>query len=209
MTDTASLFARCPMLRACEADLQAALELLVGCYSAGGKLLVCGNGGSAADCEHIVGELMKGFQLPRPISKEDARKLSAAGQLGDQIAARLQGALPAISLVSQTSIVSAVANDTSDEMVFAQQVYGYGRPGDVLLAISTSGNSRNVIAAAVTAKAFGLGTLALTGRAGGRLAAMTDLAIRVPADSVIEIQELHLPTYHWLCVQVEAAFFSR
>ena len=195
-------------MRECEADLNSALRILIAAFEAGNKLLVCGNGGSAADSEHIVAELMKGFLKPRRISDADAGQLkSKAGALGSEIAGKLQGALPAVSLVSQTSLISAVANDTSADMVFAQQVYGLGKPGDVLLAITTSGNSRNVINAVAVAKTFGLKTIALTGRSGGAVAPMADVAIRVPADRVAEIQELHLPVYHWLCIATEEKFW--
>ncbi len=204
-----TLFEKYPSLRECEADLSSALRILITAFETGNKLLVCGNGGSAADAEHIVAELMKGFLKPRRISKSDSASLEKnAGALGAEIADKLQSALPAISLVSQTSLISAVANDTSAEMVFAQQVYGLGQPGDVLLAITTSGNSRNVINAVAVAKTFGLKSIALTGRSGGAVAPMADVAIRVPADRVADIQELHLPVYHWLCIATEDKFFA-
>ena len=201
-----SLFDRYPTLRACERDLRAAFDLLATAYRNGNKLLVCGNGGSAADSEHIVGELMKGFLKRRPISEADAAKLEAVAG-GKEIAGRLQGTLAAISLPSQTSLLTAVANDGDYDLTFAQQVYGLGRAGDVLLAISTSGNSANVNNAAIVAKAFGLKSIALTGKSGGALAPLVDLAIKVPSDNVAEIQELHLPVYHWLSTELEAAFF--
>ena len=206
----ARLFERYPILAPCEPDLTTALAILTNAYENGHKLLVCGNGGSAADSEHIVGELMKGFLQPRRISAADTARLTkAAGELGRSIAAKLQTALPAISLVSQTSLISAITNDTSGEMVFAQQVYGLGQPGDVLLGITTSGNSANIIQAVVVAKTFGLKTIILTGRAGGTVAPMADTAIRVPAESVLEIQELHLPVYHWLSIELEERFFGQ
>ena len=205
-TGLSSLFDRYPLLRQCENELRAAFDLLADAYRAGNKLLVCGNGGSAADSEHIVAELMKGFLKRRPISAEHAAKLEAAG--GKEIASRLQGTLAAISLPSQMSLITATANDGDFEMVFAQQVYGLGRPGDVLLAISTSGNSKNVCNAAIVAKAFGLKSIALTGKHGGDLAPLADVAIKVPSDNVAEIQELHLPVYHWLSTELEATFFS-
>ena len=132
----------------------------------------------------------------------------SAGALGTVIAGKLQAALPAISLVSHVALISAVANDTAAEMAFAQQVYGLGKPGDVLLGITTSGNSSNVINAVAVAKTFGLKTIILTGRTGGKVAPMADTAIRVPADAVADIQELHLPVYHWLCIEVEEKFFG-
>jgi D-sedoheptulose 7-phosphate isomerase len=203
------LFERYPVLKACEPDLAAALTILTGAYKSGNKLLVCGNGGSAADSEHIVAELMKGFLKPRRIPESDAARLIASdGALGPAIADKLQGALPAISLVSHVGLISAISNDTAAEMAFAQQVYGLGKAGDVLLGITTSGNSSNVINAIAVAKTFGLKTIILTGRSGGTVAPMADMAIRVPADAVADIQELHLPVYHWLCIEVEEEMFG-
>jgi len=206
-TRLSALFARYPVLEACEKDLNDALEVLRAAYQSGNKLLVCGNGGSAADSEHVVGELMKGFLKRRPIAPEHAAMLERLGDWGKQIGGRLAGALPAISLPSQMSLLTATANDGDYEMTFAQQVYGLGRPGDVLLAISTSGKSRNVCNAVVVAKAFGLKSIGLTGSSGGELASLADFPIRVPSENVVEIQELHLPVYHWLSTELEAAFF--
>lgn len=204
-----NLLRRYPVLQSCEADLRSSLEILIEAFESGRKLLVCGNGGSAADSEHIVGELMKGFLKPRRISETHQTRLQEnPSERGGMIASKLQAALPAISLVSQTSLISAITNDTAGEMVFAQQVYGLGKPGDVLLGITTSGNSANVINAVVVAKTFGLKAIALTGRSGGAVAPMADVSIRVPADDVAEIQELHLPVYHWLCIAVEEKFFG-
>lgn len=200
-----SLFERYPTLEACEQELRAAFDLLATAFRSGNKLLVCGNGGSAADSEHLVGELMKGFLKRRPISAEDAAKLEAAG--GKEIAGRLEGALAAIALPSQISLLTATANDGDYDLTFAQQVYGLGRPGDALLAISTSGRAKNVCNAVIVAKAFGLKSIALTGRTGGELAPLADIAIRVPSNHVAEIQELHLPVYHWLSTELEATFF--
>lgn len=200
-----SLFERYPTLQTCERDLRAAFDLLAAAFRSGNKLLVCGNGGSAADSEHMVGELMKGFLKRRPLSTDDAGKLEAAG--GMEIASRLEGALPAIALPSQMSLLTATANDNDYDLTFAQQVYGLGRPGDALIAISTSGRSKNVCNAVIVAKAFGLKSIALTGRGGGELASLADVAIKVPSDNVAEIQELHLPVYHWLSTELEAAFF--
>jgi D-sedoheptulose 7-phosphate isomerase len=200
-----NLLDRYPVLRACEGQLQAALDVLTSVYEGGNKLLICGNGGSAADSEHMVGELMKGFLKHRPLPAGEAAKLEAAG--GKEIARRLEGALAAISLPSQMSLLTAVANDGDYDLTFAQQVYGLGRPGDALLAISTSGRSKNVCNAVIVAKAFGLKSIALTGQSGGDLAPLADIAIKVPSDNVVEIQELHLPVYHWLSTELEAAFF--
>lgn len=204
-----ALLERYPILQPCEKDLTAAFDLLAAAYKNGNKLLVCGNGGSAADSEHIVGELMKGFLKRRPLSAEHVAKLEeSGGAAGKVIAARLQGTLAAISLPSQMSLLTATANDGDFDMVFAQQVYGLGRPGDVLLAISTSGRSNNVCNAVVVARTFGLKSIVLTGKSGGDLAPLADVAINVPSDNVAEIQELHLPVYHWLSTELEAVFFS-
>ena len=205
-THLPSLFQRYPSLQLCERDLRAAFDLVADCYRNGNKILVCGNGGSAADSEHLVAELMKGFLKRRPISAADRTKLEAAG--GKKIAGRIQGTLPAVSLPSQMSLLTAVANDGDYDLTFAQQVYGLGRAGDVLLAISTSGNSANVCNAVIVAKAFGLKSIALTGKSGGELAPLADVAIKVPSDNVAEIQELHLPVYHWLSTELEAVFFA-
>ncbi|MEN3369750.1 MAG: D-sedoheptulose 7-phosphate isomerase [Verrucomicrobiota bacterium] len=202
------LLRRYPTLRACESELTAAFDLLVAAYRSGNKLLLCGNGGSAADSEHMVAELMKGFLKRRPIPAAHAAQLEQAGPAGKAIAARLQGTLAAVSLPSQVSLITAIANDVDYDMIFAQQVYGLGRAGDVLLAISTSGTSSNVSNAVLVAKAFGLKSIALTGRSGGDLAPLADVAIKVPADDVAEIQELHLPVYHWLSTELEETFFS-
>ena len=204
-----SLLERYPILRACERELTVAFDLLVATYQNGNKLLICGNGGSAADSEHMVAELMKGFLKRRPIPAVHATQLEqVGGAAGQAIASRLQGTLAAISLPSQVSLITAIANDLDYEMIFAQQVYGLGRAGDVLLAISTSGKSKNVSNAVLVAKAFGLKSIALTGRAGGDLAPLADVAIKVPCDNVAEIQELHLPVYHWLSTELEETFFK-
>jgi|GEM_PF-561661 len=196
-------------LAPCRPEIDAAFALLRDAVAAGGKILTCGNGGSAADAEHIVAELMKGFALPRPLTSDQVATLVAAcPENGAALAARLQRAIPAVSLVSQTALISAIANDTDADLIFAQQVIGLGRPGDVLLALSTSGKSRNVIAAAKVARAFGLKVVALTGADGGALAPLADVAIRVPASRVPAIQELHLPVYHELCARLEEACFG-
>lgn len=203
------LVERYPDLQPARAHIQSAIELLLGCYRNGGKLLICGNGGSAADCEHMVGELMKGFFLKRPLPAEMRRQLiDAFPTEGDYLADHLQGALPAISLVSQSAIISAFSNDVAADMVFAQQVYGYGRPNDVVLGISTSGNSTNVIHALQVGRALGLKTLGLTGESGGKMKALCDVAICAPFARVDAIQERHLAIYHVLCAAVEAEFFE-
>jgi D-sedoheptulose 7-phosphate isomerase len=185
--------------------LEAAFGLLARALSAGGKVLTCGNGGSAADSEHIVGELMKGFRSRRALPPADRQRLEAAcGPAGRALADRLQRALPAISLVSQVSLGTAVANDLGADLVFAQQVYGYGRPGDVLIAISTSGKAANVLAACRTARAFGLKVLGLSGQDGGPLSGLCDLCLRAPATETSEVQVWHLRAYHLLCGALEA-----
>jgi len=205
----ATLLNRHPSLSACQADIEKAFAVLCDCYQSGGKLLVCGNGGSAADAEHIVGELMKSFSKTRSLPNPIKEKLKAAcPERGSSLAMKLQAALPAISLAGNYSLSSAFANDVDPQLVFAQQVIGYGRPGDVLLAISTSGNSENVLNAAVTARAMGLKVIGLTGESGGQLRACCDVIIGVPGHETFEIQELHLPVYHALCKMLEVYFFE-
>ncbi len=195
-------------LAPCRDDLEHAYELLRGCFAGGGKLLLCGNGGSASDCEHIVGELMKGFLRPRRVPDSVRQSLCAVDPAaGEYLADHLQGALPAISLVSQHALMTAFANDVAADMVFAQQVFGYGRPGDTLFAISTSGNSRNVLNALQVARAQGLTTVGLTGQSGGAMNSVCDVTICVPYSAVADVQERHLAVYHALCSQLEAQFF--
>lgn len=197
-----------PELNPCTRDVQSAFSILENTYRTGGKVLICGNGGSASDSEHIAGELMKGFMSKRPVPKSvRQRLLHDFPEQGTYLADHLQGALPAISLVSHTSLLTAYANDVAADMVFAQQVYGYGVKGDVLIGLSTSGNSENVIHAFRVARTLGLCTIALTGRGGGAMKPLCDVTIRVPWDSTPDIQERHLPIYHTLCVMLEEAFF--
>lgn len=197
-----------PALAPCGDDLQHAFELLKESFQKNGKLLICGNGGSAADCEHIVGELMKGFLSKRPITPA-IRKLFEERLPNDGafLADHLQGALPAISLASHSALISAFSNDVTEETAFAQQVYGYGRHHDVLLAISTSGNSANVLRAVQVAKVMGLSTIGLSGISGGKIAEFCDVTIKVPRKLTHEIQELHLPVYHSICRALEKEFF--
>ena len=203
------LAARYPDLAPCLDDVEAAFTLLRDCFAAGGKLLLCGSGGSASDSEHIVGELMKAFELERPLPETVRAGLTEAfGDEGAYLADRLQGALPAFSLVSQTALLTAVANDVDAGLIYAQQVYGYGRPGDALLGISTSGNSANILHALRVARALGLATVGLTGRSGGAMAELCDVCIRVPEDDTLRIQERHLPVYHALCKLLEQHFFA-
>jgi D-sedoheptulose 7-phosphate isomerase len=206
-THFSALFEQRGELSPCRLSLESAFEALTSCFQAGNKLLICGNGGSAADTEHIVGELMKGFRSRRPLPEPQVNKLRELyGAEGEEIARRLQGALPAISLVSQISLATAVANDVSADMVFAQQVFGYGRRGDSLLAISTSGNAANVINAVKVARALELKTIALTGE-GGTLKELAEITISVPGGDTARIQEYHMSIYHSLCAALEAEMF--
>ena len=195
------LYARYPQLKGCEGEVAKALDILLACYRNGGKVLTCGNGGSAADAEHIVGELMKKFRRHRDI---DA---AVSAKLPPELAAKLEGALPAVSLVSMSGILTAFANDVAWETAFAQQVYGLGADGDVLIALSTSGNSVNCVNAARVARAKGLKVIAMTGAGGGKLGELADAAIKVPETETYKIQELHLPVYHALCAAIEERLF--
>ena len=190
--------------------IQQAVDLLIHTFADGGKVLVCGNGGSAADSEHIVGELMKGYMSKRPLPPEVRNKLAAVHpEDGEVLASQLQGALPAISLVSHTALLTAFGNDVSADLAFAQQVYGYGKKGDVVWGISTSGNARNVVFASQTARALGLHTIALTGGDGGILKKYADVLICAPGETTPAIQEKHLPIYHAICAMLEQNFFER
>ena len=190
-------------------SLKAAVEKLIASYDAGGTLLICGNGGSAADCEHIVGELMKGFCRRRPLTADDRNKLAVvSGDDATLLADKLQYGLPALSLVSHSALITAIANDLDGGLIFAQQIWALGKAGDVLLAISTSGNSRNVLLAAKAARAKNMVVIGLTGAGGGQLAPLCDVLIDVPSDNVARIQELHLPIYHQICMRLEAHYFK-
>lgn len=203
------LIERYPHLDICREDIKKAYELLETAYSNGRKLLVCGNGGSASDSEHIVGELMKEFKLKRKVYSDHASALKEIDpELGQVLADHLQGALPAISLTGHSSLQTAFMNDAVPELVFAQQVNGYGKQGDVFLGISTSGNSKNVLYAAVNAKAKGLNVIGLTGAKENKLMKYSDVCIRVPETETYKIQELHLPVYHCLCLMLEDYFFG-
>ena len=195
------LFERYPAMASRREAVMAAYQTLRRCYENGNKLLLCGNGGSASDCAHIVGELMKGFFKKRPLN---AVLTKAIGPLAE----KLQSALPAIDLTQHTSLSTAYLNDVDPQMLFAQQVLGHGKPGDVLLGISTSGNSENIIKTAIVAKALGLTVIGLTGVGGGEMAALCDVLIDVPAKVTADVQELHLPVYHTLCAMLEATFFA-
>lgn len=203
------LIDRYPKLIVCKEDIWQAYKILETAYQQGRKLLVCGNGGSASDSEHIVGELMKEFKLKRKIYGNQAAALKDINpELGQVLADNLQGALPAISLTGHSALQTAYMNDAVPELVFAQQVNGYGKPEDVFLGISTSGNSKNVLYAAVTAKSKGLKVIGLTGAKENKLMQFADVCIRVPETETYKIQELHLPVYHCLCLMLEQKFFG-
>ena len=203
------LIERYPSLECTKEDIVSAYLVLEECFSNGGKLLIAGNGGSAADAEHIVGELMKGFKLPRTIGSSFAERLiKESSEFGPVLVEKLQGALPAIALDGHPSLTTAFMNDCDPLLCFAQQVNGYGREGDVLLAISTSGNSRNVLYAAVTAKAKDMKVIGLTGASESRLSSLCDIAMRVPQTEPYKVQELHLPVYHCLCLMLERKFWD-
>ena len=205
-----NLIERYPNLAICKNSIAEAYYLLEEAYSNGRKLLVSGNGGSASDSEHIVGELMKEFKLKRNVYGSQAAALRKIDpELGQVLADHLQGALPAISLTGHSALQTAFMNDSVPELVFAQQVNGYGKPGDVYMGISTSGNSKNVLYAAVTAKSRGLKVIGLTGEGESRLMKYTDVCIRVPELVTYKIQELHLPVYHCLCMMLEERFFGQ
>lgn len=203
------LIERYPSLILVKNDIIAAYLLLEECYKNSGKLLVAGNGGSAADAEHIVGELMKGFKLPRKPKAAFVEKLIAENrELGPVLAEQLQEALPAIALDGHPALSTAYMNDCEPLLCFAQQVNGYGKAGDVFLGISTSGNSKNVLFAAITAHAKGMKVIGLTGSKNSRLSDMSDVCIRAPQTETYMIQELHLPIYHCLCLMLEERFFT-
>ena len=209
MSNLDLLIMRYPHLECCKGNIIIAFEFIRDCYKNGGKLLVCGNGGSAADAEHIVGELMKGFKIARhPASIEVEKLVEIESLMGRTLADNLQGALPAIALDGHPALTTAYMNDCEPIICFAQQVYGYGCKNDVLFAISTSGNSRNVLYAVVAAKAKGMVVIGLTGENDSKLSAMSDVCIRVPSTETYQIQELHLPIYHCLCLMLEDYFFN-
>ncbi|MGN1248445.1 MAG: SIS domain-containing protein [Candidatus Spyradocola sp.] len=197
-----------PALAPLRPDVVSAYELLRDTFASGGKLLICGNGGSAADAEHITGELMKGFLKKRPLTAEDRALFADTPDIPEGFADRLQGALPALALNTHSALLSAYANDVDASMVYAQQVWALGQGGDTLLALSTSGNSRNVVNAVHAARAKGLHTLAITGSADSALSRLCERTLRMPATETYCIQEYTLPTYHALCALLEAAFFA-
>lgn len=207
---TEELIARYPALSVVTGEIKAVYDLLHECFAAGGKLLVAGNGGSCADAEHIAGELMKGFVLGRHLAKDEKSALTRAHARGSEIAAKLQRGLPTIALNAGGALGTAFSNDVCGgaDHVFAQQVFVLGREGDIFLGISTSGNSANIVNAAIAAKARGMRVAALTGANGGELATIADAAVKAPATECYKVQEYHLPIYHCLCLMLESAFFG-
>lgn len=203
------LLERFPKLKNCEKEINNSVEMIVDCYKNNGKLLICGNGGSTSDSLHIVGELMKSFVLPRKLENEYIEKIKKIfPENAEYFIKNLQGTLPAISLVSETALMTAYSNDNSADLCFAQQVLGYGNNNDILIAISTSGNSKNVIYASQIAKIKNMKVISLTGRNGGKLKELSDININVEEQETFIIQEYHLPIYHALCLAVENEMFG-
>lgn len=204
-----TLIKRYPELVTCEKEILESYLVLEECYKKGGKLLIAGNGGSAADSEHIVGELMKAFKLPRILPEDFKKKLiNENSELGKVLANNLQSALPAIALDGHLALSTAYMNDCEPLLCFAQQVNGYGNENDVFLGISTSGNSKNIIYAAITAKAKGMKVIGLTGAKDSKLSEISDITIKAPEIETYKIQEYHLPIYHALCLMLEDEFFG-
>ena len=203
------LIKRRPELTLCEADIKKALALITACYENGGKLLLCGNGGSSADCDHIVGELMKDFLIKRPIKKAERERMKALSpSLDESTLDSLQIGLPAVSLPSLTAFNTAFANDRDPDLVYAQGVLSLGKAGDVLVAISTSGNAKNVLCAVQVAKGLGICVIGLSGELGGAMRELCDVCICVPERETYKVQELHLSVYHYLCAAAEKHFFG-
>lgn len=203
------LIERYPALAVCEKDIRAAADAIIDSYKAGGKLIVAGNGGSAADSDHITGELLKSFVKKRKPDQKFLDTLSAIDpDTGSYLSDKLQGSLPAIALTNNSALMTASLNDVDGNVLFAQQVMGFGKKGDVFLGISTSGNSKDVIYALAVAKALGVKTVALTGKTGGKCKELADISIVVPENETFKIQELHLPVYHALCLTIEEYFWK-
>ena len=203
------LIVRYPKLLQVREEIQRAAECLIICFQQDRKVLVCGNGGSCSDSDHIVGELMKGFEQKRQIGEILRKQLLTFGaERGKYLSEKLQQGLPAISLTAHSALITAVANDIDADLVFAQQVVGYGNAGDVMVGISSSGNSQNVVDALITAKAKGLVVIGLTGETGGKMKPYCDVLINVPGLRADYVQELHLPVYHTICLMVENYFFG-
>lgn len=203
------LIERYPALDGEAVSIEAAFTILCRTYRGGGKVMCCGNGGSCADCDHIVGELMKSFMFKRKIDVKTEERLRLSGSEGEELIRDLEGALPALSLCGHNALTTAFSNDTNPCLTFAQQLYGIAKEGDALIALTTSGNSQNCIYAAVTAKAMSLPVIAFTGENGGKIAAYADVTIHAPERETYKVQEYHLPVYHALCAMLEAEFFDK
>jgi D-sedoheptulose 7-phosphate isomerase len=201
------MIGRYPALAACENDVMAAYEILQACFANGHRLYLCGNGGSASDCEHIAGELLKSFKKCRPLSNDLVEGLKMQGERGQVLIENLQGGLPTVSLCGHTAFSTAFQNDCDPMFVFAQQVGVWGQKGDVLFTLSTSGNSKNCIYAATVAKAKNMSVVALLGGSGGELKTLADASVVAPEKETFKVQELHLPIYHCLCAMLEEEFF--
>lgn len=199
---------RYPSLLEIQDRIIKATEVMISSFIIGGKLLVCGNGGSASDSLHIVGELMKDFAFPRPLDEDYKYRLCQWGKEGEYISSNLQKALPAIALVGSSALETAYSNDRAPDLAFAQMVNGLGKKEDVLLSISTSGNSRNVLYANIVAKAKGMKVISMTGMGGGRIKDFSDILLDVPEKETYKVQELHLPLYHGICLALEKEFFG-
>ena len=209
ITIVRDLTSRYPRLEALENQILQAADSLINCFENGHKVLICGNGGSSSDSDHIVGELMKGFEHKRPLGDLLKKQLAESGtERGIYMADKLQQGFPVISLSAHTALITATANDTDASLIYAQQVIGYGTKGDILLGISTSGNSQNIIDALIAARAKGMKNIGLTGESGGKMKQFCDILINVPETRTAFVQELHLPVYHSLCLIVENHFFG-
>lgn len=203
------LLSRYPKLVSCKEELENAVKTIIDAYEKGGKLLLCGNGGSCADCDHIVGELMKGFLKIRPLSDEKKAEMKQnCSLIDDEVLSKLQGGLPAISLPSVNALNSAFCNDVDPELMYAQHLMSLANENDILIAISTSGNSKNVFGAVKVAKALGIKVIGLTGKSGGKIKGIADICICADETETFKIQELHMPIYHYLCAKVEEHFFK-
>ncbi|MBQ8210423.1 MAG: SIS domain-containing protein [Clostridia bacterium] len=204
------LLKRYPALCVCADDIESSKNAIIECFKNGGKLLLCGNGGSCADCDHIAGELMKGYLKKRPVSPDKKAEMkNRCNCLDDSVLDNLQCGLPAVSLPSFTALNTAFCNDVDAQLVYAQAVFAMADKNDILIALSTSGNSKNVVDAVKVAKGLGVKVIALTGDIGGKLKTLSDISICVPETETYKIQELHLPVYHYICAEVEDYFFER
>jgi D-sedoheptulose 7-phosphate isomerase len=198
-----------PALAGTKRNIDDASEVIIRCYEKGGKLLICGNGGSSTDADHLAGELMKSFESGRPLDDSFRKRLHEISEIrGRYLAAKLEHSLPAISLSSNTSLTTAISNDIDPALVFAQQIMGYGNEEDVLIGISTSGNSQNIVDACITAKALNLNVIGITGKTGGKMKHYCDVLVNVPETGTAPVQELHLPVLHTICRIIENHFYS-